>query len=123
MSSNPTLATAAFRLSSQQERAWSQQERGLPVVAQCVIGLEGQLDAARLQEALTHAVAKYEILRTVLRHQTGIKLPFQVIQETASLRFEQAQVPGIEEILQQGRGLASAEESPTLRAVLATTGP
>jgi amino acid adenylation domain-containing protein len=124
MSSNPTSATAAFRLSPQQERAWSQQERGLHTYAQCVIGLEGRLDTAKLQKSLTHAVSKYEILRTVLRHQTGIKLPFQVIQETPSLQFEQAQAPGIGEILPQGRGRpASAMEGPTLRAVLAARGP
>jgi NRPS condensation-like uncharacterized protein len=124
MSSNPTSATAAFRLSPQQERAWSQQERGLHTYAQCVIGLEGRLDTAKLQKSLTHAVSKYEILRTVLRHQAGIKLPFQVIQETPSLQFEQAQAPGIGEILPQGRGRpASAMEGPTLRAVLAARGP
>jgi len=122
MSSNPTLATAAFRLSLQQERAWSQQDRGLHAFAQCLIGVEGRLDTARLRKALTEAVTKYEILRTVLRHQTGIKLPFQVIQETASLHFEQAQTPGVEEILQRGRELLS-EEGPTMRAVLAATGP
>src|SRR6266853_285968 len=124
MSSNPSLATAAFRLSAQQERAWSQQERGLQTFAQCVIGLKGRLDVAKLHVALNHAVSKYEILRTVLRRQTGIKLPFQVIQETAPPNFGEIKMAGIEELLQQSRGiLSSVAEGPVLHAVLAATGP
>src|SRR6266542_3587456 len=124
MSSNPSLATAAFRLSAQQERAWSQQERGLHTSAQCMIALKGRLDVAKLQAALNHAVSKYEILRTVLRRQTGIKLPFQVIQETAPPNFEETKTAGIEELLQQQRRiLSSVAEGPVLHAVLAATGP
>src|SRR6266536_3814225 len=117
MSSNPSLATAAFRASSQQER-------GLHTSAQCMIALKGRLDVAKLQAALNHAVSKYEILRTVLRRQTGIKLPFQVIQETAPPNFEETKTAGIEELLQQQRRiLSSVAEGPVLHAVLAATGP
>src|SRR5215469_9126615 len=87
MSSNPTMASAAFRLSSQQERAWGEHERGTPQVAQAIIGIEGALEVARLKTALQSVVAKYEILRTVLRRQSGVKLPFQVIQEEAAFTF------------------------------------
>src|SRR5881394_3285412 len=43
MSSNPTLSTAAFKLSSQQERAWRQHEAGVSAFAQCLIAIDGIL--------------------------------------------------------------------------------
>src|ERR1700740_3764819 len=87
MSSNPTLATAAFKLSSQQERAWLQHEAGVPTFAQCVIAMDGSIDVERLKGALQRLVSEYEILRTAFRKQTGIKLPFQVIKEEAAFQF------------------------------------
>jgi amino acid adenylation domain-containing protein len=120
-----SLATAAFRLSAQQERAWLEHERGAQQFAQCAIVLEGPLDVARLKEALQQAVSKYEILRTGLRRQTGIKLPFQVIREEAAFHFEQA--PGdksdIEDLLLRERdSLLNAEGDHTPRALLVASG-
>src|ERR1700675_4072292 len=105
MSSNTTssLATAAFRLSSQQERAWLEHERGAQQFAQCTIAIEGPLEIERLKAALKLAVTKYEILRTVLRRQTGVKLPFQVIHEDATFHFEQEAGGKIEELLRRER--------------------
>jgi amino acid adenylation domain-containing protein len=124
MSSTTTssLATAAFRLSSQQERAWLERERGAQQFAQCVICIEGPLDVAKLKAALQQGVAKCEILRTVLRRQTGVKLPFQVIQEDAAFRFEQADGGKIEELLGSERESLDAEETFALRALLVSNG-
>ena len=119
MSSNPTLASAAFRLSAQQERAWSEQERGIAQFAQCVIRIEGQFDVARLKQAISSVVEKYEILRTVLRCQAGVKLPFQIILEKPNFAFTQAPIGNIEASLRSEReSLAGLEEGPTLRALL-----
>jgi len=114
MSSNPSMATAAFRLSLQQERVWLQHDRGAQTFAQCAIRLDGDLEVAVLQMALREIVSRYEILRTVLRKQTGIKLPFQVIQETADFRFEQTsgQHRGIEELLRKERESLSNFATP-----------
>src|SRR6266508_179500 len=118
MSSNPTLATAAFRISSQQERAWSQQEKGARLFAQCVVRLRGPVDPARLQRTLESAIANYEILRTELRKQTGVKLPFQIIQEKAELRFQQlAESRPLTELLRSGRGAVHAAEPVGLQAI------
>ena len=76
MSSNPPLATAAFRISSQQERAWLENEHGLPQFAQCLIRIEGPVDVDRLKSVLHSIVERYEILRTVPRRQTGVKSSF-----------------------------------------------
>ena len=119
MSPNPTLASAAFRLSAQQERAWSEQERGIAQFAQCVVRIEGQLDVARLKQAISSVVGKYEILRTVLRRQAGVKLPFQVILEEPNFSFVQVPTGDVEALLRSEReSLAGLEEGPTLRALL-----
>src|SRR6266851_5729085 len=126
MSSNPTLATAAFKLSLQQERAWSQYECGVPQVAQCVIGIEGNLDLARLERVLQQVVSKYEILRTAFRRQTGVKLPFQVIQEDPRFLFEHSAnpTPGVAELLRrEQQAVPDIEKGPALRALLLTTSP
>ncbi len=120
-SASSSLATAAFRLSTQQERAWLEGERGAQQFAQCAIALEGQLDVARLKKALQEAVSKYEILRTGLRRQTGIKLPFQVIREEAAFHFEQALAgkPDIEKVLRRECDpFSNAESGSPLRALL-----
>jgi amino acid adenylation domain-containing protein len=126
MSSNPSpsVATAAFRLSAQQERAWLEREREVQQFAQCVIAVEGPIEATSLSAALKHVVSKYEILRTSLRRQTGVKLPFQVIQEDAAFHFERNAEQRIEELVGRERQLLSSpEKGPNLRAVLVTEGP
>src|SRR5215472_925346 len=120
MSSRPSSAGVAFRISYQQERAWLEQERGLLPFAQCVILVEGRIDRERLQQAIESVIAKYEILRTRLRRQTGVKLPFQVIQDEMPFRLAQA-APGVElgELLAQERmRLATGGEQPAWRAML-----
>src|ERR1700690_1651252 len=117
--SSSTSSMAAFRLSTQQERAWLEHERGAGQFAQGVIGIEGPLDVARLKAALQQAVSKYEILRTVLRRQTAVKLPFQVIQEDAAFRFEQAAGGDVAELAAGERAsLLGNESGPSLRGLL-----
>src|SRR5215467_15775987 len=79
MASNSTMAPAAFRLSPQQERSWQQTSKGIPATAQLCVRLRGECDGAKLAHAVTTVVSNYEILRTVLRRQSGVRLPFQVI--------------------------------------------
>src|SRR5215475_6763169 len=122
MSSNPTLATTAFKMSGQQERAWLEQEAGIPQIAQCVIVLEGELKVEKLKQALERTIEKYEILRTVFRKQTGMKLPFQVIENQPDFRLEEVQNPELEERLRrehESRG--DLEHGPTVRALLSST--
>src|SRR5215469_11420667 len=121
MSSNASMAAAAFRISSQQERIWLEHERGLPQFAQCAIRINGPLDLVRLENALEQIVGRYEILRTLLRRQGGVKLPFQFIQDGAKVSVIEVQP------LEPGLGFTSSDvvagETPALRAsVSAETG-
>src|SRR5258708_4352268 len=85
-------ASAGFWLSPQQKFAWRLQQEALRKTAHavCLISMEGPVDAGRLQECLREMVARHEILRTVFRRQTGMKVPFQVVLETAAVDWEQA---------------------------------
>ncbi len=82
-------ASTGFWLSPQQKLAWRLQQEALrkPARAACLISLHG-VDAERLQESLRQLVARHEILRTVFRRQTGMKVPFQVVLETADVDWE-----------------------------------
>src|SRR5215469_1110410 len=120
MSSNASMAAAAFRISSQQERIWLEHERGLAQIAQCAIRINGPLDLVRLGNALEQIVGRYEILRTLLRRQGSVKLPFQFIQDGA--RVSVTEVPSLESGLDFQSSDVAAGEAPALRAsVLART--
>src|SRR5690349_12862078 len=83
----PDNTVAGFRLSAQQERAWTHQHGGSPFHAHASVLLEGPLDVSRLRTALKAVVRRHEILRTVFHHQSGLKLPFQVIQEEGDITW------------------------------------
>ena len=74
--------TTGFRLSAEQERVCSQQG-DTPFVAQCTVIIDGVLNAGLLQQAINKVIQQHEILRTVYRRQTGLKLPFQVILDSS----------------------------------------
>ena len=118
-------ASTGFWLSPQQKLAWRLQQEALrkPARAACLISLHG-VDAERLQESLRQLVARHEILRTVFRRQTGMKVPFQVVLETADVDWEQIQsAPDLEALFvaEQFREY-NPEAGPVLRAILAAAG-
>src|SRR5215469_17899456 len=120
MSSNPTMANAAFKLSLQQERAWLEHEAGVPQLVEGVIGFDSAPDPQKIRQAIGDVVENYEILRTVFRRQTGIKLPFQIIQEKPAFRFEQISADDLDEVVRLEREMPwDFENGPSLRALLA----
>ena len=120
---------AGFRLSTQQERLWSQQAgKAAPFWAECELRVEGPVDAAKLQEVIRGVVQRHEILRTVFHRQTGLKLPFQVILDPPEFAWQAVDLTGLEEAAQseKARALVSSRESaidleygPALHVVLA----
>ena len=72
-------AATSFRLSPQQELAWSAQPDGPVGGAQMALQLTGELDGERLRAALDHVVERHEILRTTFRRRPGMKTPLQVV--------------------------------------------
>jgi amino acid adenylation domain-containing protein len=125
-------ATTGFWLSPQQEFAVkSQPSAGSGAV--CLVSLEGAVSAGRLQDSLRKMVARHEILRTVFRRQPGLKVPFQVVLETAGVAWQQMDLGTLDqsEYDSQVRRLFHAErlrsrrleDGPVLWAQLITRDP
>ena len=69
-----------FWLSPQQERLWKETANPSGSLrSQCVIRLEGALQASQLRSALGKLTERHEILRTVFVPHPGMKVPFQVV--------------------------------------------
>jgi amino acid adenylation domain-containing protein len=124
------LSTTGFHLSPQQRRLWSLQAAGLPSWAFVVVSLEGDLDAARLRETLEKLVGRFEILRTIFQRSTGVKFPFQVVQSTAGVGWNTADLTAVAaenqaakiDLLLHKQTDAADVEVPTIRATLAALG-
>ncbi len=71
-------STAGFWLSPQQKYVWSWPRQQHMV---CAVEIDGALQEADLRGALQTVIARHEILRTVFVRQSGMKVPFQVVQE------------------------------------------
>jgi len=121
MASNSTMAPAAFRLSAQQERAWHQMAKGSPATGQLCLRIRGEGDPAKFLTAITSVVSNYEILRTVFRRQSGVKLPFQVILNEPRFVFQTTAflAKNFEQVLQSERDHARpSEQESGFRALL-----
>ena len=122
-----TNTTTGFRLSAEQERVCVQQG-DTPFVAQCLVILEGTLHTESLKQALANIIQQQEILRTVYRRQSGLKLPFQVILDLCEPVWnvidqtgvgEAAQTTFLRNLLQQTPNL-NLEDGPLVHVSLVT---
>lgn len=87
----PTSCDQGFRLSYQQRRLWlhardavDNGQRSAVPNAQCGLRIEGELDRARLRQALQKTIDRHEILRTTFHIPAGHSLPVQVVAACAS---------------------------------------
>jgi amino acid adenylation domain-containing protein/non-ribosomal peptide synthase protein (TIGR01720 family) len=112
-----------FRLSPQQRHVWRLLQDNQSYRAQCVILLEGNLDAEALEQTVQKIVARHEILRTNFRRNPGISYPIQLISEgrVKLARDERQSERGlterraeIEELARQQRSLPFDFEQGTL---------
>jgi amino acid adenylation domain-containing protein len=76
-----------FRLSPQQTNLWSLQQdsAGQPYRVVCALSIAGELQPEILERALYQIISRHEILRTTFHRPPGIKIPFQVVSESAQL--------------------------------------
>ncbi len=77
--------TVGFRLSPQQEQLLALDHD--PGAVQCAARLEAGIDAARLQDALSAAASRHEILRTTFVKPAGMRSAQQVIAEHIAPSF------------------------------------
>lgn len=80
-----------FPLSPQQSHLWllQQEDDERAYRAQCVIEIEGLLDARVLETALQRVIGRHEILRTAFQRLPGMLLPLQVIGSDSLPRLQQ----------------------------------
>ena len=78
MQDTQTDTVQGFRLSPQQQHAWT---AGRGLTSQCAVEVTGELDRARLRRALGQAVERHEILRTSFQLLPGMTFPVQVVAE------------------------------------------
>jgi len=109
-----------FRLSPQQSRLWSLQERdGAGAYrARCVVTIDGVVDSVRLRAALEKVVRRHEILRTTYRLLPSMGTPLQVVQERLPFLFEEENGGAASESLLAGSKAIDLSEGPVLVAVL-----
>ena len=90
-------ATAAFWLSPQQKLIWKLDQEVFRAATRsaCLISLTGPVDEARVRTALEKIVSRHEILRTVFRRQTGMKVPFQVVGEEPQVEWSETDLSGL----------------------------
>src|SRR5262252_373501 len=73
-----------FPLSPQQKRIW-EGEQVDACRARLALRVEGEVDFAKLERAVAGAAERHEILRTRFVQPAGMKLPLQVIKDTAAI--------------------------------------
>ncbi|HEY8670090.1 MAG TPA: condensation domain-containing protein, partial [Terriglobales bacterium] len=123
-------ASAGFWLSPQQRFAWKIQQESLRASSRtvCLVLLEGPVEIERLRDALRSMVSRHDILRTVFRRQTGMKVPFQVVLDSAEFGWRQLDLSAlaaperesqVHKLFERERTTEiSFEDGPALRAVL-----
>jgi amino acid adenylation domain-containing protein/non-ribosomal peptide synthase protein (TIGR01720 family) len=107
----------------------------MPSYALGVASIEGEIVAARLEEALRRVVQRHEVLRTTIRLLPGTGIPVQVIAGPVSLPLRRTDLSGLPVEAQERDLERLADEvcvpadggegpaEPALRAVLALLGP
>ena len=91
------------QLSPQQQHHWLLYQNSAAYSAQCAVALEGQLDAARLRQALEQVIARHEILRTAYRLLPGMDTPLQVIADARPQELREVNLDGLSHDEQQAR--------------------
>src|SRR5438067_553637 len=118
-----------FWLSPQQKFIWTIEQEALrhSTRAVCLLSLDGALDTDRLRNSLRDLVRRHDILRTVFRRQTGMKIPFQVVLDSCdpgwthddlSPLTEAARESRLQDLFDAEQNLDSSETGPILNAHL-----
>jgi amino acid adenylation domain-containing protein len=101
----------SYRLSPQQELAWTMSPDGPTDAGQLIVGFEGAADVDRLRSAFSSLVDRHEILRSTYVRQPGMKTPLQVVREAVTLDWELVDLSGLDAATLQARidEIAAAE--------------
>ena len=115
-----SVMNAGYELSPQQRLLFAQGKE--KATAGIAISLGGSLDSGGIRAALQSLIQRHEILRTTFQRRTGMKFPFQVVNEKARFTWEEVELSAVPGNEQQSRlsGLLSdsskidVENGPTV---------
>ncbi|MEO0835372.1 MAG: amino acid adenylation domain-containing protein, partial [Cyanobacteria bacterium J06642_3] len=85
----PTPTLQGFQLSPQQKRLWSLQQDGSTYLTQGAIAIEGDLQPAKLKQAIKQIVFRHQILRTNFRRLPGVKLPVMTVRDDDAFLWQE----------------------------------
>ena len=116
-----------YHLSRQQKRIWQFPQYGTAFAVQAAFLLTGRLDRDRLRQSVARVVGRHEILRTMFRQPSGLKLPIQVVGDEAEPVWRETQVSVgeaalpdvVETLLRRDREPLSVADGSPLRCTLA----
>jgi amino acid adenylation domain-containing protein len=122
--------TAGYPLSPQQKQLWSWHEEGHVPTAQIAVLLEGTLNVQRLNEALQTIVERHEILRTTFRRNRGMKFPFQLVNASLDISWEEVDLRSLHGLTEEDQieelfaanARIDVTQTPILHACLARRG-
>ncbi len=89
-----TQPISGYRISQQQRQLWMLVQENSRYRAQClyraqsIVRLDGPVDPARLHAAVVAVIERHEILRTTFFRPPGMKIPYQVIGDEATVVWQ-----------------------------------
>jgi amino acid adenylation domain-containing protein/FkbM family methyltransferase len=128
----PLEQSSTYRLSLQQKRIWRLQQDGSAYTSACAIQLQGKLDHARLQQALSAFVQRHQIFQIVFRRLSGLKVPCQMLVPNSDFSWQELDLSSLDQAARKRRlheisGPQACkfnfEAGPLIHCTLATLGP
>ena len=89
------VTVKGFRLSDQQARLWSAQQRSIAYRCLCQIHIQGEIDLRKLQLAFQMLIARHTILRMRLHSIPGMDMPMQFISPEDGLNYQVINLEGL----------------------------
>src|SRR5262249_31370648 len=90
-----------YHLSPQQRRLWTLQQLGFVYNTCCLVRIDGSLQTDRLQAALAQTVQRHEILRTLYRKPSGVRMPLQMVAASLQPEWHEVDLTALEAFRQE----------------------
>jgi amino acid adenylation domain-containing protein len=120
--------SAGYELSPQQKLFFAQAREKL--TGGIAILIEGSISPGKIRDIVQTLIARHEILRTTFQRRTGMKFPFQVVNEKGDLAWEEIDLSAVSTDQQHSRISAllahsswlNIEKGPVIRGQLVKLG-
>src|SRR3954453_14401444 len=104
-----SVTSPGYELSPQQKLFFAQAREKL--TAGIAILIEGSISPGKIRDVVKTLIARHEILRTMFQRRTGMKFPFQVVNEKGDLGWEDIDLSALSTDEQHSRVSALLRDS------------